>query len=86
MSISRKRLKAIASIKDSQMDYSDIPELDDSFWRKAKLVMPENKKAISLRIDNEVLKWFKAKGKGYQSLMNAVLKTYVEAARKGLTK
>jgi uncharacterized protein (DUF4415 family) len=86
MTISRKRLKEIASIKDSQIDYSDISELDDAFWKKAKLVMPENKKAISLRVDNDVLKWFKAKGKGYQSLMNAVLKTYVDAARKGLAK
>lgn len=86
MTISRKRLKFIASIKDSQIDYSDLSELGDSFWKKAKLVMPENKKAISLRVDNDVLRWFKAKGKGYQSLMNAVLRTYVEAARRGMAK
>ena len=74
-------MKQIKEIKDSEIDYSDIPELKSSFWKKAKLVMPEHKQAVSLRIDAEVLQWFKSKGKGYQSLMNAVLKTYVEAKK-----
>ncbi len=82
MSISKKRLKKLASIKDSQIDYSDIPEIKESFWEKAKLVIPEPKKAISLRVDRDVLQWFKSKGKGYQSLMNAVLRSYVEVAEK----
>ena len=82
MSISKKRLAKIKAIKDSEIDYSDIPELNASFWKKAKLSMPQKKEAISLRVDSSVLEWFKSHGKGYQSLMNAVLKTYVEALEK----
>jgi uncharacterized protein (DUF4415 family) len=79
MSISKKRLRAIASKKDSSIDYSDIAELDKSFWNKAKLLEPEKKQAVSLRLDSDILKWFKKQGKGYQSLINAVLKIYVQA-------
>ncbi|WP_237157266.1 MULTISPECIES: BrnA antitoxin family protein [Planktothrix] len=57
---------------------SDLPELDANFWEKAKLVTPLTKQAISLRVDSDVLDWFKNQGKGYQSLMNAVLRSYVE--------
>ena len=81
MSISKKRLRKIKSIRDSDIDYSDIPQLSETFWKKARLVLPEPKKAISLRIDREVLRWFKAQGQGYQSLMNAVLKSFVEARK-----
>ena len=79
MSISKKRLKKIASKEDSSIDYSEIAELDESFWKKAKLIEPETKQAVSLRLDSDILKWFKKQGKGYQSLINAVLKTYVHA-------
>ncbi len=79
MSISKKRLKELADIPDSEIDTSDIPELDEEFWKNAKLVMPETKKPVSLRVDREVLDWFKKGGSGYQSRMNAVLKAYMEA-------
>lgn len=80
MTISKKRLKELAKIKDEKIDTSDIPELDDSFWKEAKLVMPEGKKvSISLRVDPDVLSFFKEGGKGYQSRINAVLKAYKNA-------
>lgn len=79
MSISQKDLNRIKAIKDSDIDCSDIPELDDGFWAQAELQMPEQKQAISLRVDAEVLSWFKASGKGYQTKMNAVLRQYYEA-------
>ena len=41
MTISPDRLKAINSISDSDIDTSDIPELDDSFWNEAKLLKPK---------------------------------------------
>jgi len=81
MTVSKKRLKKLESLKDSEIDFSDIPELGADFWRRAKLAAPQPKKAISLRVDADVLEWFRARGKGYQSLMNAVLKSYVDAAR-----
>jgi uncharacterized protein (DUF4415 family) len=78
MTISRKRLEELENIPESAIDTSDIPELDASFWEKAQLVQPITKQAISLRVDRDVLDWFKSQGKGYQSLMNAVLRSYVE--------
>lgn len=78
MTISPKRLEELENIPESAIDISDIPELDASFWEKAELVKPLTKQAISLRVDREVLDWFKSQGKGYQSLMNAVLRSYVE--------
>jgi uncharacterized protein (DUF4415 family) len=78
MNISTKRLEEIQNIPDEDIDTSDIPELDAHFWENAKLVQPMTKQAISLRIDSDVLQWFKNQGKGYQSLMNAVLRSYFE--------
>ncbi|MGB7891246.1 MAG: BrnA antitoxin family protein [Microcoleus sp.] len=78
MTILRKQLEELENIPESAIDTSDIPELDANFWAKAKLVTPLTKQAISLRVDSDVLDWFKSQGKGYQSLMNAVLRSYVE--------
>jgi uncharacterized protein (DUF4415 family) len=78
MTISPKRLEELENIPESVIDTSDIPELDANFWEKAKLVTPLTKQAISLKVDSDVLDWFKNQGKGYQSLMNAVLRSYVE--------
>ncbi|MET3613025.1 uncharacterized protein (DUF4415 family) [Rhizobium aquaticum] len=64
---------------DQDIDYSDIPELDEAFFKNAKLVEPSPKEQITMRIDADVLEWFKARGKGYQTRMNAVLKAYVLA-------
>ncbi len=75
----KKRAREIDAIKDEEIDTSDIPEFGKEFWAKAKLELPENKKAISLRVDTDVLNWFKKMGKGYQSRMNVVLKTYMNA-------
>jgi len=50
-----QRVKAINNIKDKDINYSDIPELDDSFWDNAKIEYPENKKPITLRVDRNVL-------------------------------
>jgi uncharacterized protein (DUF4415 family) len=52
------------------------------FWDSATVLMPENKQQITLRLDPEVIRWFKRTGKGYQSRMGAVLRSYVDAKRK----
>lgn len=83
MSISKKRIKEIEAIRDEDIDFSDIPELGDEFWKNAKLIVPVPKKSISLRVDPDVLTWFKSKGKGYQSRMNAVLRSFMLAKRRG---
>ncbi len=63
-------------------DPDAAPILDKEWFRTAKLVLPERKVPISLRMDREVVEWFKAQGRRYQSRMNAVLKAYVQAHRK----
>lgn len=63
-------------------DPDAAPILDKEWFRKAKLILPERKVPISLRMDREVVEWFKAHGRRYQSRINAVLKAYVQAHRK----
>ena len=64
-----------ASIADDP-DWKDIP----SDWHKdAEMVVPSAKKLLSLRVDPDVLAWFRATGPGYQTRMNAALRAYVRA-------
>ncbi len=81
MSISKKRLKEIEAIKDKDIDYSDIPEASEDFWRRAELQMPRPKKGVYVRLDADVLDWPKSKGKGYQTRMNAMLRALMESDR-----
>ena len=63
---------------------SDAPEAESlgaDFWRSARVVMPRGKTSVHLRLDSDVVEWFKANGKGHLTRMNAVLKAYVEAQR-----
>jgi uncharacterized protein (DUF4415 family) len=82
MSISKKRIKKLKAIKDKEIDCSDTPELGANFWKKAKLIKPENKIPVSIRIDQDIYNWFRARGKGYQTMINSVLKTYVNAKQR----
>ena len=75
------RHKKLLALRDEDIDFSDIPELDDDFWAKAKVVMPKAKEQISIKVDREVLAYFRKDGPGYQTRMNAVLKSFVEAHR-----
>jgi uncharacterized protein (DUF4415 family) len=63
----------------------DAPPLDDAFFERAKLLQPPvlGKRHTGLRIDADVLDWFKAQGKGWQTRMNAVLRAYMEGQRRG---
>lgn len=79
MSISKKRLEEIEAIQDKDIDYSDIPELGEDFWRRAEKQMPRSKKGVYVRLDADVLEWLKSKGKGYQTRMNAMLRALMES-------
>ena len=65
---------------DEEVDTSDIPELDDSFFERATLRMPEPV-STTIEVDPEVLAWFKAQGDSVK-LMNAALRIYAEAHQK----
>ncbi|MSP88697.1 MAG: hypothetical protein EXQ92_07785 [Alphaproteobacteria bacterium] len=61
-----------------------VHSVDAAFWRKARVVMPPlGKASIHLRLDSDVLSWFRDQGRGHLSRMNAVLRSYMEAHRKG---
>lgn len=63
----------LAKMEDEDIDTSDIPELDDTFFQNAELRVPV-KKPVTLRLDADVLEWFKAGGKGYQTRINQLLR------------
>ena len=67
----------LAKIEDQDIDTSDIPELGDDFFQNAELRVPV-KKPVTLRLDADVLEWFKAGGKGYQTRINQLLRKYME--------
>ena len=69
----------IAATKDESIDFSDIAELDEAFWERAKLVEPSLAEQITLRVKRSVLAYFKALGKGYHRRTNRVLERYVRA-------
>jgi uncharacterized protein (DUF4415 family) len=70
----------LAKMPDSEIDYSDIPELDAEFWSNAVLSPPKAKSQISLRVPDDVVDFFKAHNpKGYTTKMAAVLSAYAKA-------
>jgi uncharacterized protein (DUF4415 family) len=60
-------------------DPDAAPLLDEAWFKKARLVPPDPKVPISIRIDRDVLEWFRCQGPRYQTKINAVLRAYVEA-------
>ncbi len=72
----------LAAMPDSDIDYSDIPELDETFWKNATLIEPEGTQQVTLRVKKSVLEAYKSTGKGYQTRMNAVLESYARTIRK----
>jgi uncharacterized protein (DUF4415 family) len=78
----RAELDAIAAMPDEAIDYSNAPMLNDAFWQAVSLPITEQKTQITLRIDSDVVEFFKHTGKRYQTKINAVLRAYVEAHKK----
>jgi uncharacterized protein (DUF4415 family) len=71
------------AMTDEEIDLSDCPEITPQQFAKAivrnGLPVNKNKAQVTLRIDNEVLEWFKSQGKGYQTQINSLLRAYMEA-------
>ena len=70
-------------MSDPDVDCSDIPKLDKAFFSHARVRWPQRKKAVSIRLDSDVLDWFKREEGPYQTKINAVLRAYVEARQHG---
>jgi uncharacterized protein (DUF4415 family) len=68
----------IDAMRDEDIDFSDIPKAGPDFFADA-ILWPGLKKQITLRLDPDVLKFFRKHGRGYQTTINAVLRKYMEA-------
>lgn len=75
----RKRLQVVADKPDAAIDYSDIPAVSAEFWARHRPVRSEPKAQVTLRIDQDVLDFFKQGGSGYQTRINEVLRSFAQA-------
>ena len=66
-------------MRDTEIDYSDIPRLDKTFLKRATTAWPPAKKQLTIRIDADVLRWLRAQGKGYQTRINRILRVVMES-------
>ena len=80
--LARIRAKTDADVARDTANDESWDGIADDWYASALPVVPANKPAISIRLDADVLGWFKAGGPGYQTRMNAVLKAYVEHMRR----
>jgi uncharacterized protein (DUF4415 family) len=75
--------KELQEMRDEDIDYSDIPPLPRTGWRRVSDLVPaENKQQITLRLDADVIEFFRGTGRRYQSRINAALRDYVDAQKK----
>lgn len=70
----------LEKMKDSEINCTDIPDLTPEFFKNAKLKISSPKKSLSIRLDSDLVSFFKRQGKGYQTRMNAILRCYMVAA------
>ena len=72
----KAELEALSKLSDSDIDTSEIPPLDESFWKVAEqgAFYKPVKKQITVRVDADVLAWLKSQGSGYQTRMNDILR------------
>jgi uncharacterized protein (DUF4415 family) len=80
--LARVRAKSAAELERDIAGDPEFREEAEDWYRAAEAVMPRPKKLLSLRLDDEVVDWFKQQGPGYQTRINAVLRAFVEQAGK----
>jgi len=69
------------ALQDEDIDFSDIPEVTPAMFAKAIVrrgLKPRTKSQLTLRLDSDVIEWFKQQGRGWQTQMNALLRAYME--------
>ena len=70
----------LKKMDDKDIDTSNIPELTESFIKQAEIRLPA-KKQVTMRLDSDVLTWFKSQGSGYQTRINKLLRMYMESQK-----
>ena len=71
----------LANTDDDEIDYSEIPPLEEAFFRNAQLRLRSGDKTFTVRVDADVLAWFKAQQSGFEQSINAALRSYADAHR-----
>ncbi len=79
---SQTNWEKVDNLSDDQIDTTDTGPLDEEFFKQAELSIRPPKKSLTLRLDADVLEWFRKQGKGYQTHINAILRTYMKAHSK----
>ena len=74
----KRELKALAAMKDEDIDFSDIPEQLDWSGAKRGMFYKPVKQQLTLRLDADLVHWFKKNGTGYQTRINTALRDYVK--------
>lgn len=78
---SRTNWKRMGALKDREIDFSDIPELTPEMFARAVVrrgLKPlPRKRQLTIRVDSDVLEWYKQQGQGYQTRINALLRAYM---------
>jgi uncharacterized protein (DUF4415 family) len=77
---SKTNWEKVDSLADEEINYSDAPELDARFFQRA-VPWPASKEQITLRLDPDLLDYFRRQGKGYQTAINAALRSHIEGQR-----
>jgi len=72
-----RRITAAAIRKGIESD-PDVHPTDEKFWKDAKVVLPRRKEAVTMRLDADLLEWFRRQ-RGYQTRINAILRAYMKA-------
>ncbi len=78
-STSRTNWAALESRSEENIDYSDIPPLTDDFFERAALRIPADQAHNLVQLDPDVKQWFQAQGEQYTTLINNVLRQYIES-------
>lgn len=76
----------VDALTDEDIERAVADDPDQSFWteedwKNARVVWPQGKAPVTLRLDRDIIAWFKHQGRGYQTRINAVLRAFVEAQK-----
>jgi uncharacterized protein (DUF4415 family) len=77
--------KRLDAMTDADIDLSDIPEITPEMFAKGVVrrgLKPITKRQLTLRLDSDVIEWFREQGGGYQTKMNTLLRAYMEEHKK----
>jgi len=77
--------KRLDAMTDADIDLSDIPEVTPEMFAKGVVrrgLKPITKQQLTLRLDSDVIEWYRGQGSGYQTKMNALLRAYMEEHKK----